>query len=794
MNHALKKLCAAVADVDGGAAADKPEHGAEACYAQARELHRRNEIAAAIPLYQQVLQAGAHGHAEYLLGQALMAVDRAEEALPYLQALMQLRPGFIDGWLALGDCYAGLGEDQKSWNAYRSALRIDPGCERAVLQMCGLLSKRESWSKLEAFADKMAERFTDSSKLLRFRLQSRHVGQKYLEGILLLVEFLAKKPDMEACYRWYEELFGRIQVPGKDLLDPLAELQHPRLKVLYLRALMRAKKAQEALKLYDEIRSEHDPDGKLVNEVNMGLIFTHEKLHQHAEPFLWEALQKNPMNYGFYPTVINNLLSQAKDNRPEKFNEARELAQIWLEADPENPQALAAMGSIYSAASRPEISLQYEQKLLEAHPDHPLRQSRLFVINYDERLTPDEVFEAHRSWGEQYEKKIAAVATVVRPWSETAPRPLRIGYLSPDLGYHPVGTFFIDIFAQHQREEFEYYLYSNRFADEGDDPRSQEFRKLCGEERWRWTRGLETDDLVKLIQADGIDILVELAGHTAYNRLDVMARKPAPVQVSWLGYPNTTGLSRIDYRFSDAITEPEGEFDRRSTEKIYRLPNGFHVFSPPPHTPAPAPAPCVRNGYVTFGTYNNMNKLGSQSIELWAELLKRVPRSRILIKHSTLAVLDNRESLLSQFAKYGIQSWRVDLRQTTAGHQQHLQSYGDIDIALDPLFYNGTTTTCDALSVGVPVLTLPGATHSARVSASLIHRIGLGHWVARDREHFLDIGRKAAQNFQMLNEVRRQIQQAFEASPLRDGAAMARDLETAYRTMWQRYLQQEPTN
>jgi predicted O-linked N-acetylglucosamine transferase (SPINDLY family) len=332
-------------------------------------------------------------------------------------------------------------------------------------------------------------------------------------------------------------------------------------------------------------------------------------------------------------------------------------------------------------------------------------------------------------------------------------------------------------------------LYSNRYPDEGDDARSQEFRNVVGPERWRWTRGWDTEDLFKQIRRDSIDVLVEMAGHTAHARLDVMARKAAPVQVEWLGYPNTTGLTRIDYRFSDAVTEPEGTFDARSTETIYRLPNGFHLFAPPDYTPEPAPAPCLKNGYVTFGTYNNMNKLGSQSIELWAELLKKVASARIIIKHSTLKVLDNRESLRSEFAKYGIQSWRVDLRETTAGHKQHLESYADIDIALDPLFYNGTTTTCDALSVGVPVLTKPGHTHSARVSASLIHRIGMDGWIARDREHFLEIGRRAAQNFEMLNAVRSQIRKAFDASPLRDGPAMARDLETAYREMWDDFCQ-----
>jgi predicted O-linked N-acetylglucosamine transferase (SPINDLY family) len=217
------------------------------------------------------------------------------------------------------------------------------------------------------------------------------------------------------------------------------------------------------------------------------------------------------------------------------------------------------------------------------------------------------------------------------------------------------------------------------------------------------------------------------------------------------------------------------------------MPNGFHVFNLPAELPEPAEPPCLKRGYVTFGSYNNMNKLGSKSVELWAKLLKRVPNSRIVLKHKTLAFVDNQETLRSLFAMHGIQAHRLILKTTTPGMVEHYHSYGEMDIALDPIAYNGTTTSCDALAMGVPILTLPGQTHASRVTASLLHRVGLDRWAAQSEEAFLQIGSLAAQNPTMLQQLRQELPQRFRQSPLGDGAAMARDLEHAYRHMWQTF-------
>ncbi|MBC2595044.1 tetratricopeptide repeat protein [Ruficoccus amylovorans] len=761
-------------------------------FEEARLLHQSGDIAGAIAGYRQLLANQAHPHAPYLLGVALIQSGQEAEALEPLETMRRQRPGHAPTWCALGEALGGLERYEESHVAYAHALQLDANSLPAARGSAAILELEGDWEALAVFADEAADKHPDDAEILRFRIRALKEMNRAPEAMLLCVRFLVEYPGQADALRYFEDLFHLIRTPGDDLLALMDTLPDARGQTLYIRALARRKDPAGAIAAFQRLGRLH-PTQTLLKAENLGFILQGEDLAGAAEPFLRAEAEKAPLDDARLRRLIENLLLQAKNETPRKFDEARDLARILLQRNPDDPDALTTMGNVLMGASRPQLALPYYDRLIEKNPDHPLRASRLFSLNYDDARSPEEIFEAHRSWGERFEE---ANPVMDEPFENDRDpeRRLRIAYLSPDLGYHPVGTFFINIFPQHDSAAVEVFLYSNRYAQDGDDPRSQEFRRIAGEDHWLWTRGLSAERLARRIRRDRIDILIDLAGHTSHSRLDVLARRAAPVQVSWLGYANTTGLTRVDYRFSDAIVEPPGEADQRSTEEIYRLPNGFHVFALPAHTPEVASPPCLKRGYVTFGTYNNMNKLGAASVELWARLLKKTPGSRILIKHSTLAVLDNRESLRSLFAMHGIQAWRVDLRETTAGHQEHLRSYEEIDIALDPLSYNGTTTTCDALTMGVPVLTLPGRTHASRVSASLMHRVGLDGWVARDEEHFIEIGALAAQNPEALAQLRQDLRARFLASPLSDGASMARDLEFAYRRMWRRWCEAVSTD
>ncbi|MCB1120894.1 MAG: hypothetical protein KJT03_05055, partial [Verrucomicrobiae bacterium] len=457
--------------------------------------------------------------------------------------------------------------------------------------------------------------------------------------------------------------------------------------------------------------------------------------------------------------------------------------EAFLEKNPDSPDAWFSMGRVWWEASRMDLSLPHLRRFVERFPDHPIRPGVTFNSIYDETMEPEDLFKAHVAWGSRLmETRPENVPEVTNNWDRD--RRLRVGYVSSDLGRHPVGFFGITTIPAHDRQRFEVFIYSGRDPVTLDDPVSKEFRRSVGEDHWRWTCKMSDQELFNLIRKDKIDILVDLSGHTTGNRMKVFAMRGAPVQVSWLGYPHSTGVPTIDYRISDEIVEPRDEAEQWSTEKIVRLPNGFHAIRMPDHLPEPGPPPCLKNGYLTFGSFNNINKIGNETIRTWASILNELPESKLLLKHRTLNAFDNREGIRSLFALFGHAPSRISFSGTTAVHAQHFAMYSRMDIALDPLGYNGTTTTCEALYMGVPVLTMPGKKHASRVTASLLTRVGLEGWIAKNPDHYLNIARFASQHPELLAQRRARLRKDFLHSPLNDGQSMARDLENAYIQMW----------
>ena len=294
------------------------------------------------------------------------------------------------------------------------------------------------------------------------------------------------------------------------------------------------------------------------------------------------------------------------------------------------------------------------------------------------------------------------------------------------------------------------------------------------------------------IRADGIDILVDLAGHTGDNRLLVFARKPAPVQVSWLGYPQTTGMRAMDYRLSDAITEPPGEADALSVETIIRLPHGFHCFGRPGEgqpgdgcegqTLEIGPLPAAANGHVTFGSFNTVQKMPPSLVRAWALILKATPGARLLLKSYPDDAIGRRFRAL--FAAEDVDPERVEFLHMTGSRVEHLRLYHRMDIALDPYPYNGTTTTCEALWMGVPVVTLCGDRHAARVGASLLTRMGLADWITHDEEAYVLEAVRRAGDLAGLAQLRGTLRERMRRSPLCDAEGFARDVEAAFQEMW----------
>ena len=416
----------------------------------------------------------------------------------------------------------------------------------------------------------------------------------------------------------------------------------------------------------------------------------------------------------------------------------------------------------------------------------------LFALSYNVLCSPAQLLEEHREWDRRFGGPgRAARCTHVPPPADDArgqDKPLRIGYVSPDLRRHAVSYFFEPLLAAHDRRRVEVYCYAE--VGKGDEVTE---RLKAQADHWRVTVGQGDAEVARQIFEDGIDILVDLAGHTAGNRLQVFTYKPAPIQVSYLGYCTTTGLEAMDYWITDAVVTPEDTVER-TTETIWRLPRCWLCYRPDPgaegETPAvaPRPGPSPIEAAVTFGSFNQVSKISEELVALWSEVLNAVPGSRLVLKAWALSDEQVCATLRERFMRHGIAAERLEFRGVST---DYLREYGDVDIALDPFPRTGGATTADALWMGVPVVTLAGERMIERQGASLLSAVGLDELIATDRADYVARAVALAQDPERRATLRAQLRERMVASELCDGRGLATALEDAYRDMWNKYVGRE---
>ncbi|MGC4072505.1 MAG: tetratricopeptide repeat protein [Nibricoccus sp.] len=504
-----------------------------------------------------------------------------------------------------------------------------------------------------------------------------------------------------------------------------------------------------------------------VVRLNLGVTLLELQRHAEAETQFRHALAIEPGRPEAHNILGNALFSQGKlAEATVCFREALRLRADYAPAHDN-------LGRVARAQGRIEDSVAHYRAALALQPKPGTHSNLLLALNYLDGVSPQEIFSEHRRWAERYAEPLTA-ASVTSVQNVQDGRRVRVGYISPDFSNHAVAYFFEPVLAAHDRSRFEIFCYSNVPKP---DAVTERLRGLA--EHWRDIAPLSDEQAAALVRNDQLDLLVDLSGHTARNRLLVFARRAAPRQLTWIGYPNTTGLSAMDFRLTDAVSDPAGSADSLHSEKLVRLPGPFSVYQPPAEAPEVGVLPSLK-GPLTFGCFNNFAKVTPAMIALWSRLLAAVPEARLFLKSRGLDDPDTAARIRDSFQGHGVDAGRILLDGRELSVPAHLALYHQVDVALDTFPYNGTTTTCEALWMGVPVITLAGETHVTRVGASLLTHLGKTEWIADTPEGYLAKARELAGDRNSLEKCRSGLREEFRQSPLHDASGFTRTLERTF--------------
>jgi len=543
---------------------------------------------------------------------------------------------------------------------------------------------------------------------------------------------------------------------------------------------------------------------------NLGMVLSDSGRPGDAIPWLQRIVEMQPRNAGYRKDLgIALQRMQAYGAAETQYRKALELAPDDLEAlnnlgsvirlqgrlteaegiyrqalavDPEFADVLANLGSALREQGRIGAAKEVFRRALAVRSPWPNVHSNLiFCLDFDGEAGLQEQQEERRRWREAIEAPLRAArrASPGPAGGSQRGKRLRVGYVSADFNRHSASDMFGAVLMNHDLSGLDVVLYS---GGDREDDRTAEFAAHCT--TFRRVKLFDDQALADLIEADGIDILVDLSGHSAGNRLPVFARRPAPVQVTAWGYATGTGLSSMDVFLADGRLVPEG-LRHHFTERIVEL-SCFLSYRAPEYLPEVAPLPALDAGHVTFGNFNRLAKASEQCLLSWADLLLSLPGSRLLLKCKTLDDGAARQRVLDLFGRKGVAAERVDLRGTSP-HVEQLRCYGDVDVALDPFPHCGGTTTCEALSMGVPVVSLCGQVPVSRNGLSLLSAIDFREWVAHDLPGYLATARALAGDLPRLAAIREGLRDLVRASPLGDNAAYAREVEGVYRRLWLRH-------
>lgn len=689
-----------------------------------------------------------------------------------------LRPDDVAMQMAWADALIDAGKEHEAEDILQSILQMQPGYAPAHIRMADFYKKRADFNKaLHSYAWALKDDVSNPLVLQKFGAQLRAQGDQ--DGALICfkaaVQASPNVPELLDAYgvtlrnehrlAAAEDAFRKALQVHPGYVPALKNLCH------LLEFHGRFAEAEAGL-----LRCAEVEDGSAETLYEVGRNLTQQKRDEEAVVWLRRAVEAKP---NFVEAHV--LLSKALNSSEEPSVVIEEIKKS-IALLPHIPELPTNLGVVYLALSRADDAIACFRQALAINPNFAhARSSLLFALSHSSRVTPEELYREHRAYGKLIEDAVAGRVYTTHTNSRIPDRPLKVGFVSADFRNHAVAQFvipFFDALAQHS--DIISYAYSNTGARDGSTLAIEKNIHV-----WRAIANWTNDEFVDKVREDEIDILVDVSGHTAGNRLGAFARHPAPIQVTWLGYPGTTGLKAMDYKFLNAFyLKPDGaeNFHAQFTEKLVLYPPSF-TFKKNQEKIDVGPAPCLKNGYLTFGSFNRLNKISHEVVSVWCQIMRAIPDARLIM--GAMPSNGAPEEVVQWFEAEGVSLDRVFFYPRT-GLSEYLKLHEQVDLCLDTFPYTGGTTTLHALWLGVPTLTIAGDTVSGRQSSANLHSVGLGEvCVARDLSGLLELAQAWSKKPELLNKVRRNLQAAYAAQDeISSPEVMVKSIVYAMRRMW----------